>query len=240
MAIGSPDITRHLPFDALGNVRDLGGYGGHEGRSVRGQRVYRADDLGAATTADLAMLADLGIRTVIDLRTRREVAGSSLPNLPGSYVDHHHLPLLGQTWSDLGVGPRRGADPAAFLAQRYLAMLVEGAPAIADAIRIMASPSAFPLVFHSTLGKDRAGVLAAVLLALLGVADEMISHDYALSALAADEWSATPPALLAAPAEAMERVLTQVGDNGRSMAGYVRGIGVSSPVIESVRTNLLA
>jgi protein-tyrosine phosphatase len=250
MAIDSPDITRHLPFDALFNVRDLGGYGGHDGRSVRWNRVYRADDLGGATRGDLATLADLGIRTIIDLRTVNEVAGSSLPNLPGSYVDHHHLPLLAQTWAALGACPRDGVDPAALLAPRYLAMLVEGAPAIADAIRIMASPSAFPLVFHSTLGKDRAGVLAAVLLAILGVHDEVIAEDYSLSALAADlvdvdegaradDWPRPSNALLAAPAEAMVRVLSQIRDNGRSMVGYVRGIGVSSQVIESVRTNLL-
>jgi len=150
--------------------------------------------------------------------------------------------------------PEPTLTPAEVLSARYLDMLVEGAPAIADALRIMALPSAYPIVYHCSLGKDRTGVLTAVLLSVLGVHDETIAADYALSALAVasyDEWLQVhdpaarsalwrrPDAYLAAPAEAMMRMLAQVRAGGRSMVGFVRSIGVSFEDIEALHTQLL-
>ncbi len=245
---------RHLPFEALFNVRDLGGYQGRAGQTLRWQRVYRADALGRGTRADRDALAALGLRTVIDLRTAREVAAHPMPALPGSYVRYHHLPMLRETWDERELVPDPAAPDAAFLAARYLDMLVEGAPAIADALRVLADPGGYPVVFHCSVGKDRTGVLAAVLLALLGAHDETIVDDYAASAPALTAYrswldthdpaagaalAARPPAFLAAPPAAMAAVLAQVRGEGRSMVGYARSIGVPFEVIESLHDQLL-
>lgn len=254
MSIGAPRISRHVALELLFNVRDLGGYSGRAGQTLRWNRVFRADNLPRATRRDLGALADLGVRTVIDLRTTREVLEEPTPTFPGGPVEYHHLPLLRSTWDHTGPPPRPDADPVAFLAERYLEMLVEGAPMIADALRIMAVPSAQPVIFHCSLGKDRTGLLAAVLLSLLGVRDEVVVEDYALSSLAVAahaEWSErnhpggrngvrpVPAVYLAAPPEAMGRVLAQVRTRGSSMVGFVRSIGVEIETIEALHRHLL-
>lgn len=254
MTIGLPHVSRHVLLDQLHNVRDLGGHQGRAGQLVRWNRVYRADNLARASRADLTVLAELGVRTVIDLRTERELALELPPAFPGAPVEHHHLPLLRATWDEVGHDPGPDVDPVDFLEARYLEMLVEGAPAIADALRIIAVPSATPVVFHCSLGKDRTGLLAAVLLSLLGVHDEAIAEDYALSSLAvlalderlaehhpgtrAERWG-VPPAFLAAPPEAIARVLARVRQQCRSMVGFVRSIGVDFATIESLHRQLL-
>src|SRR5258706_114549 len=112
-----------------------------------------------------------------------------------------------------------------------------------------------PAVFHCAAGKDRTGVLAAVILGLLGVDDDTIAADYGLSKAAMDsllEWMRAnvpesldamtdqPAAFLDAPPHAMQRVLEVVRSRYGTMAGYVEAIGVPSPVVTALRDNLLS
>lgn len=258
MAIGSPRLTRRLDFEALANVRDLGGYQGRAGQTLRWHRLYRADDLSRATAADQERLAALGIVTIIDLRTDRERLVSRPPGLlGGSDVEVHHLPIERDgrdRWDDVDRLARfRGATVEDVLARRSLGMLAEGAPSIADALRVLARPGSQPAVIQSTLGKDRAGLLTAVVLALLGVPTRTIAEDFALSEVtvsvdgaahaanggteAAAPWDLSP--LLAAPPQAMVRVLDQVNQQCGSMVGFARGIGVEFEVIEALHRQLL-
>jgi protein-tyrosine phosphatase len=259
MAIGSSRPAHPLVFEGLMNVRDLGGHGGRAGQVVRWNRLLRADDLGRATAADLATLLQVGVRTVVDLRTDRERAASRPPVFRGAHVEIHHLPMVRLSWEEANrfATCRDRVDDGeteAMLAQRSLDMLVEGAPAIADALRILAQPGALPAVIHSSLGKDRAGLLAAVILAVVGVPTGTIAQDYALSAPAvaaaaswsrhdavvggSDRWDPPAPAL-AAPPGAMVRVLDRVHEQCGSMVGFARGIGVEFDVIEALHRELL-
>lgn len=227
--------ARHVRLDTLTNVRDLGGYKARAGQTIKWGRLYRADCLGYASGPELATLADLGLRTIIDLRTVREMRAVPLTSFPGRVVDVHRFPLLHETWAERRLAPAPGQDEVAFLTARYVDMLIEGAPAIVDALDVLAQPAAYPLLFHCALGKDRTGVLAAVVLALLGVDDETIAEDYALSPSAdggvADAWGAPP--------EAMRRVLAHVRTRCGSMVGFARGIGVPFDVIEELHRQLL-
>jgi protein-tyrosine phosphatase len=134
-------------------------------------------------------------------------------------------------------------------------MLAFGAPAIADALRTLADAGQVPAVFHCTAGKDRTGVLAALVLALLGVDDETILGDYALTADAMALVSARirqehpemlrtmgdqPSPYMAAPPGAMRYFLDHVRAEHGSMVGYVRSIGVELEVVEALNANLLA
>ena len=256
MTVQSPSLTRHVALESMFNVRDLGGQPARAGQTVRWHRVYRADNLARANRRDLATLADLGIKTVIDLRTDREALREPSPTVfPHAYLSHHHLPMLRATWDEVGYEAGADVNVVDFLAARYVEMMVEGAPAIAEALRILASPSRHPALFHCSMGKDRTGVLAAVLLSLLGAKDETIAADYALSSLGvaafAESLAATnpnqraafdetPAAYLAAPPDAMLRVLQQVRERGRSMIGYVRSIGIDFETIEALHMTLLS
>jgi len=235
----------------------VGGYTGRAGQTVRWHRLYRAEDLSRATNADLAGLGHLGIRTVIDLRSDREASTRPTPPLPGS-VDRHHLPLLRDGWrprgTDLIVG--RGGREATEdrLVELYLEMLVEGSPAIADALALLASPSAYPVLVHSAFGKDRAGLLIAVVLGLLAVHDESIAEDYGtsetmLATAEPDRWfagSCLDDALIqfyasvGSPPDAMARFLERIRDRARSMVGFARSIGVPFESVEALHQNLLS
>ncbi len=246
------DLDRHVPFDALFNVRDLGGYATADGRHTRWRMLYRADGLNRVQGDDLARLADLGLRTVVDLRTPNErVERGSFP-VESMPVDYHHFPVLQQTWE--GQTLDATIDGAEFLTARYREMLVVGAEAIVGALRVLADERVYPAVFHCAAGKDRTGVLAALVLGLLGVPDETIAADYGLSRVGmqsmvewirvnrpevADSMTDQPGVLLEAPPRAMRALLDQLRVEHDSIEGYARAIGLSDETIDDLRTTLL-
>jgi protein tyrosine/serine phosphatase len=146
-------------------------------------------------------------------------------------------------------------EPVTFLADRYVEMLTTGRDAIARTLHVLADTDSFPLVFHCAAGKDRTGVVAAVVLSLLGVSDDDIAADYSLSRLgmprfkewviatypeAADAMTDQPAAFLAAPAEAMHLFLERLRAEFGSMHDYVAGLGVTDATLDAVKENLLA
>ena len=168
---------RRLELERAWNFRDLGGYRARDGRAVRWRRLFRADGLDRLTEADLRQIETLGLRTVIDLRTEDEVARGRLAPTAGEPA-WHHLPML-----DV-LPPRRSTRPGpgpAYVADQYLAMTASAAGSVAAFLELVCTPDAYPLVFHCFAGKDRTGILTALVLGLLGVADADIVEDYALS-----------------------------------------------------------
>lgn len=246
MAVAAP--ARHVRCDGAFNIRDIGGYVTSTGWIVRSGMVYRADGLHRIPPGGGAALRQLGWRTVIDLRTTREVAAGGYR---GEGVEVINLPMLRSTW---GVPAVSHLDPLVFLPTHYLHMLDEGAPAIRAAFALLAGPARLPAVFHCSAGKDRTGVLAALVLSALGVADEVIAADYHLSALAvprlvawleattpdgAEEMVHQPQALLSSPPEAMLIFLQALSDRFGSVERYLVGIGVEAVVLEQLRRVLL-
>jgi protein-tyrosine phosphatase len=244
-------VTSPLPvLESIFNFRDVGGLRTTDGRVVTTGRVFRADGLHRASERDVAALASVGLRTVLDLRTTGELADRGVFDHHG--VVHRHLPLLAEVWDPEVLEIEAPAHE--FLAARYLEILDEGAEPIGEALRTIAESPNLPLVFHCAAGKDRTGVLAAVLLALLGVADDDVVADYARSAdavLRFQEWTRTehpewheamanqPEAYAAAPAAAMQAVLDDVRLRWGSIAGYAADVGAGPDVVTALRTTLL-
>ena len=173
--------TRILEFEGCVNFRDLGGYRTADGRTVAWRRLFRADGLNKLTPADVAQLTDLGLTTVIDLRTLDEAEQR------GSFpVDQVPVRYVGLPLTDVLPATEELPDwkEAAYVATRYGAMVSEGGPVLTEAIEVLASSGSLPAVMHCSAGKDRTGVLSALILAFLGVPDETIIEDYALSAQA--------------------------------------------------------
>jgi len=163
------------------NFRDLGGYRTADGRMVAWRTLFRADGLNKLTDADVAQLGELGLATVIDLRTLDEAEQR------GSFpVDRVPVTYLGLPLTDVLPATEELPDwkEAAYVAARYGAMVSEGGPMLTSAIQALATGDALPAVMHCSAGKDRTGVLSALILAFLGVPDETIVADYALSAAA--------------------------------------------------------
>ena len=245
----STTVDRAIPFRLVFNVRDLGGLPAADGRTVRRGLVYRADGVHRLAGEDLEAARALGLRTVIDLRTESEVDRGRFPTDQYS-VAWHHLPVLRRIWSDEELVT--GGSAADFLRDRYLDMLVDGGDAIAQAVTLVAEGA--PALFHCAAGKDRTGVVAAVLLGLLDVSHEDITADYHASAgamaafidwltiefpQALDAMTSQPPEYLEAPAEAMQGFLTMVDARYGSMEGLASHLGISSRTIDELRRTLL-
>jgi protein-tyrosine phosphatase len=250
------ELERHLPFDTVFNFRDLGGYQAADGRTVRWRRVFRADGLYRITGDDLARLAELGVRTVIDLRSPLELEERGRFGTGEGHetveVRYHHLPVIDAAWTpasfDGSISPER------YLADRYLEMLEEGRDALGTGLGIIADPGSLPLVFHCAAGKDRTGVLAALTLSLLGVDDDTVAQDYGLSSLAMERMEAwvratrperlelvvnQPSVFVASPVEAMHLFLDGLRGTYGSVEAYAASVGLDDDALDSLRAHLL-
>jgi protein-tyrosine phosphatase len=243
---------RALPFDGCVNFRDLGGYRTTDGRTIGWRRLFRADGLHRLSEADHRRLIDLGVATVIDLRTVDEAEQRGrfpVDQVPVRYVD---LPLM-------DVLPATEELPswreASFVADRYAQMVSEGAPALAAAFEVLGSGGSLPAVFHCSAGKDRTGVLSALILAFFGVPDETIVEDYALSGAAmvdllehlkteypdaVEAVEAHAPAILQVMPETMEEFLALVRVGYGSYEGLAEFLGVAEAVDRMRRAVLVA
>lgn len=246
---------RQASFDQVFNFRDLGGYVAAGGRRVRWGRLYRSDSLHQLTDADLDTFRHLEIRTVIDLRTDVEVAELGHFPVDRHPLERHHLPIISRTWEDDERVPIVADDRAAeFLTARYIDMLDQGGASLAEIMAVLARRDACPAVVHCAVGKDRTGVTAALVLSVLGVADDLIVHDYTLSALGmariedwlvehspaeAERWAGQPTSWLASPPAAMASLLRHLRDDHGSAESYLLTHGVRPATIDALRANLL-
>ncbi|TQJ75641.1 tyrosine-protein phosphatase [Streptomyces sp. SLBN-31] len=184
-------MDRHIPFEALHNFRDLGGYATPDGHRVRPGRLYRADSLGklAEGTGDWTRFLALGVGTVIDLRHPWEIERRGrVPAHPS--LTYHNLSIEHRPYDQAALAA--DVDPGPYLAERYMEVAGDGVKEIRRALEVVteAAESGTPLVFHCASGKDRTGQLAALVLGLLGIPDDTVVEDFSLTELAA-------PALLA-------------------------------------------
>jgi protein-tyrosine phosphatase len=172
--------TRHLAWDACYNIRDLGGYVTEDGGQTRWRAVVRADNLCSLAPAGRDALIAYGVRTIIDLRHHQELREARHPfahlTTPDATPTYLHLPL--EEWGN----PEYGAALRQATREAIYTILLAWYPAQMAAIaRAIARAPAGGVLIHCHAGKDRTGVVAAMLLALAGVPTSTIVDDYALS-----------------------------------------------------------
>ena len=230
------------------NFRDLGGYPTENGKKVRWRQLYRSDALHHLTAADVARMRDeLRIDTVIDLRSSSELATEGRGPLGTEPVRFHHLPLF-----DGHVARPEGWSGIETLADRYFLLAEIAKKPIAQVVALLAD-AAGPAVYHCAAGKDRTGVVSAVLLGLLGVPDEIIIADYAATQENLDAiierlmstkgyqkmLSALPADTMHAEAETMAVFLRSIRERYGSMRDYARAAAVADAAVERLVARLL-
>jgi protein-tyrosine phosphatase len=241
-APSQPEPSRTLAFDGCVNFRDLGGYRTADGHQIAWRRLFRADGLHRLSEADQTRLIELDVSTVIDLRTVDEAEQRGrfpVDRVPVRYVD---LPLTDVLPSTEELPSWREAR---YVAERYVEMVSQGAPALTRAFEVLGDEGSLPAVFHCSAGKDRTGVLSALILAFLGVPDETIVADYAISAAAmvrllehlkaeypeaVEEVERHAPAVLQVMPETMEEFLTSIRAGYGSYGELARFLGVTGSV----------
>ncbi|KKB12263.1 protein tyrosine phosphatase [Devosia geojensis] len=239
-------FTRHLPVKGTFNIRDLGGYATAAGET-RWRRVLRADGLHRIDAEGMAALIAEGVTTIIDLRHPGEVASHPNPFSINPVVAYHNVPLFEQ----LSPTPREGID---VLLELYRQALTHRQDAVARVLTIIAeAPPQGAVLFHCTAGKDRTGIVSALLLAVAGVEAALIVEDYALTgaliapmieeivadaaARGADVEAFRP--LLAADPATMAATIAHLEETYGSATAYLERIGLSADTIERLRNRLL-
>ncbi len=175
----SNELAAWVSLDGCFNFRDLGGYQTRDGRRMRPGRVFRSDGLQELTPSDLDLLCgEMGLGTVIDLRSDEEVSEVGCGRI-AERATIHHVPLFQSTRSGAAADAVRSQLPAD-MGGLYFLMLTAAQDPIVQVVKLLAAAES-PAVFHCAAGKDRTGVISALLLSLLGVPEDTIVADYAFS-----------------------------------------------------------
>ena len=240
--------TRRLEWEGCLNARDLGGYATQDGRETRWGTVVRSDCPAALTEAGRAALAGYGIRAIVDLRLPAELAED--PN-PFAAPGDHGIAYTNVSFIDPAAAP---PDAVSTLAEDYLQMLERYRQGVAEALAAVARAPEGAVLVHCAAGKDRTGLISALLLGLVGVPAETVAADYAMTAellRPRDEaWlegldpqeRAEREAMLAryAPtAEVMLAVLEGLGERHGGVEPYLRSTGLSEDDLDRLRDRLL-
>jgi protein-tyrosine phosphatase len=189
---------------------------------------------------------------VIDLRSHGELAQRGRFPHEKIDVDFAHLPILDVLW-DEEERPRYSNDET-FLFDAYRDMLLLGERGFAAAITRLAQPGALPAVFHCAAGKDRTGLLAALVLSELGVSRHDVLADYALTSSGiarmfawaereSPEWArklnAEPTWFFAAVPAALDHLLDDLCEEHGSVHEYLVSIGVAQADLDHLHRALL-
>ena len=181
-----PDPRRLVELEGAHNLRDLGGYETRDGRTVKWGLIYRSDALHELTDGDLEVLAERDLRTVIDFRTREERLAEP-DRIPPSVRTVQLLQLnqvevnVAEFVERLLSGEMSADESRRFLLDSYIRTIREGGSSFGEVFTALASGANAPLLFHCTAGKDRTGLMAAVLLSVLGVPRDVVADDYVLT-----------------------------------------------------------
>ena len=252
----SRSYPRHIHFESVPNFRDLGGYRTHEGRTVAWRRLFRSAALHKMNDLELARLKqEISPRAVIDLRHPKDPENNpEILLLKEIGARHYSIPFrpesssyVKEEWKAHPSAPHMGAI--------YLSRISEQpfGKRLVDALEIIAEKDNHPLVFHCSAGKDRTGVLAAMVLAAMDIVDEDVVEDYTLSAplmkeirdrMTRDPDTAQgvrgqPDYQWEASAESMTAFLSLLRQRYGSADGYLEANGASSSLVDRLKVALL-
>jgi protein tyrosine/serine phosphatase len=169
---------RELEIDGLANARDLGGLRTRDGRTINAGVIVRSDSpIGLTEKGHIDLMVMVGPRTIIDLRSAIELErdGYTLKDDSVTIFNFPMQPLSGVNQEQI--------DAGAFdnLIDDYMGQLEINGHSIIEALRAISSSDQHPIVYHCSAGKDRTGVVTAMLLDILGVEHEDIAADYHLT-----------------------------------------------------------
>ena len=252
----SQSHPRHVRFESVPNFRDLGGYRTHDGRTVAWRRLFRSAALHRMNARDVARLEEeIRPRAVIDLRRVRDPEQNPevllLEKIGARYYSIPFRPdsssYVKDEWTAHPNAPHMG--------EIYLHRISEQpfGKRLVDALEIIAERDNHPLIFHCSAGKDRTGVLAAMVLAAMGIVDEHVVEDYTRSAPLMNEIRARitsdpetaeavkeqPEYQWEASADSMAVFLSLLRREYGSAGGYLRAHGASRSLVDRLKVALL-
>lgn len=247
--------SRHINFESVLNFRDLGGYRAQGGNTVAWRCLFRSGELHHMTRRDIIKLKEeIRLTSVIDLRSSRLVEQLGVGPLNEVGVKYYSVPFIIITDSDNNKEKELFRD-FSNSGEVYLYRIrhKEYGRRIVEALEIIADPENHPLVFNCNAGKDRSGILAAIILGVLGVADEDIIEDYTLTAPCMEEfinrWNndirtadvnkSLPEYQLEVSPKSMALFLSTLEPEYGSVIGYIEAQGAEVSLIHRLKKALL-
>ncbi len=250
-------MDKHDPrliLDGVYNLRDAGGHPTRDGHTVRKKTLLRSDSLHRLTPSGQQALIDYGLRTIIDLRMRSESAKARNVFAQSEAVDYLHIPLF-DDWDALYSDDTSLGGGASFPGMiRYYQLMVDHCQErIRTIIGAIANPGALPVLLHCAAGKDRTGLIVALLLGLANVPAEIIADDYAQShgylTPILDKYRANArragydmeiyEQYLQSSPELMLKTLDYISATYGGVPEYLRVIGLSELQLTALRTHLI-
>lgn len=243
-------MSRFVEWEGLVNARDLGGLPVRGGGSTASARVYRADNVAHLTRRGWSQVEAAGVTGVVDLRLAKDRSGEHSP----AGIAVKRISLFGDGAPDwtLENDVRAAHDDVEALTRFYAHTLRLRGQQLAEIISAIADAAPGGLVVHCFVGKDRTGLVVALLLQLAGVPDDAIVEDYALSAnrvaSLVDTWIAQGhdeaertyrARISGAPRDAMARTLELLDTQYGGATGYLTAAGVTDDTLDRAAARLL-
>lgn len=233
-------FKRHLQLSGCFNLRELGGYVTTEGKSISWRTVLRGDSLHKLASESQQAIIGYGVKTIIDLRTPSEVNQERYPLSKSPKINYLNLPLLEEKNF-----PQLRAKKT--LLEHNVFMLKERSPQIKQILETIASNQT-ALVIHCAGGKDRTGIIIALLLAIANVPVATIAEDYALSEKYTQPLYAKIKQqaiqegfdrLLLSPPQTMLDTLSYLNKHYGGINGYLQAIDIDNVTIKRLQTILI-
>ena len=235
-------IYTRLPLEGAYNVRELGGQPCPGGATNFGA-FLRGDDLSHLTETDIAFLLEYGLVAVIDLRSAGELAVAKDPFAQDARVNYANISFMGENVSTAAADIPMEEN---YLQQAYLGMLETAQAEIVAAFTFIAAQKPGCVLFHCTGGKDRTGVLAALLLGLAGVAEEDILANYQTTYTflrrnkeLVGGANGYPESVMYSLPAYMEPALALIKEKYGTTENYLLTAGASPEVLASVKARLV-
>jgi protein-tyrosine phosphatase len=250
MSVGPLEDFNRLPLQTLYNVRDLGGIPTQDGHVTAFGRYIRADAPVRLNPADLQRLLEYPVRTIIDLRSADEHGRTAHSMQDQPAVDYYNIPLAGENLDAAmaAVRPFEVGRSEVDLADFYVYLLEHSQAQIARVFERLALARPGAVLFHCSHGKDRTGLVAALILLLAQVGDQEIIDNYSVSYQLLKPWFDTfihkvradfLPYFNTDPAN-MARTLAYFHSHFPSAEAYLAACGLPENEIAAVRLRILA
>ena len=245
---------RHLDLEGSLNIRDIGGYPTRDGGRTRWKVFLRSGCMHELTASSQDALVEYGIRTIIDLRMSLELQVEPNAFEGSDRVRYRHMNMMGDEPLEASSVAVKGGERADRTLASYSSILDQCQARIGEILAVLAAEGSRLAAYHCAGGKDRTGIISALLLGLAGASPEVISADYALSAryLIEEHLSQQMPSDDApevstwqdyqreyCPPEGMLKVLGYLDREYGGIEGYIRTVGLGDGEIRSLRAALV-
>jgi len=262
-ASAPPSYPGHIDLSGARNFRDLGGYQSIDGRRIKKGVLFRSDELKSLTKHDLEVISKIGLKRIYDLRNKEEQQDD--PNeLPlGHAIKQISVPFafapLDETVmrSRILKGQVEEGDNAKLMLESYKVYSLDYQEQIGNIIRGLADSGELPTLIHCIHGKDRTGLVVAMILEILRIPEDVIMQDYLLSNLFWESetkrlsnlayigsFFRTPASevrsLMEARPEYLDVTSEQILKHYGSEENYIReGLKLDDATVEKIRNTLL-